>query len=121
PPPPTSTLFPYTTLFRSKIPDDVRGFLQQLDAAILQGSSAVMPLIEQGNLKRFAQAFVAVKPISWTTEVLRTEVWDANRLAVDVNIKAKVEGKDHAGHALYVLNRAGGKLILSEMPLFDVK
>lgn len=104
-----------------KIPDDVRGFLQQLDAAILQGSSAVMPMIEQGNLKRFAQAFVLVKPVSWTSEALRTEVWDANRIAVDVNIKVRREGRDYAGRALYVLNRAGGKLVLSEVPIFDVK
>ncbi len=104
-----------------KIPDDVRGFLPQLDAAILQGSSAVMPMIEQGNLKRFAQAFVLVKPVSWTTEALRTEVWDANRIAVDVNIKVKREGRDYAGHALYVLNRVGGKFVLSEVPIFEVK
>jgi hypothetical protein len=104
-----------------KIAEEARGFLQQLDAAILQGSSAVMPLIEQGNLKRFAQSFISVKPASWTTEVLRTETWDANRLAVDVLIKAKISGKDYAGPALYVLNRAGGKLLLSEVPIFDVK
>jgi len=104
-----------------KIPDDVRSFIQQLDAAFLQGSSAVMPMIEQGNLKRFAQSFVLVKPVSWTTEILRTEAWDANRIAVDVSLKVKREGRDYAGRALYVLNRAGGKLSLSEVPIFDVK
>jgi hypothetical protein len=104
-----------------KIPDEVRNFLQQLDAAILQGSSAVMPMIEQGNLKRFAQAFVAVRPTSWTTEALRAEVWDANHTAVDVSIKVRREGKDYAGHALYVISRVGGKMILSEVPIFDVK
>jgi hypothetical protein len=104
-----------------KVPEEVRAFLQQLDAAVLQGSSAVMPLIEPGNLKRFALSFVAIKPASWSTEVMRLEVWDANRLAVDVNIKVKREGRDYAGRALYVLNRVTGKLILSEMPIFDVK
>jgi hypothetical protein len=40
---------------------------------------------------------------------------------VDVNLKVKRDGKDLSGRALYVLNRAGGKLILSEIPIFDVK
>src|SRR5258708_21574589 len=30
--PPRSTLFPYTTLFRSRIPEDVTAFLQEADA-----------------------------------------------------------------------------------------
>jgi hypothetical protein len=105
----------------AQVPEEVRSFIQKLDAAFLQGSSAVTPLIEPGNLKKFAMAFVAVKPSSWNTEILGTEPWDANRIAIDVNLKVRVGGKDYTGRALYVLYRGGGKLLLSEVPIFDVK
>jgi hypothetical protein len=105
-----------------KIPDDVRAFLQKFDAAVLQGSSdAVNQFVELGNLRKFAQRLAVNKPSSWTTEALRAEEWDANRTAVDVTLKIKIEGKDYAGRAVYVISRAGGKLLLSEVPIFDVK
>jgi hypothetical protein len=105
-----------------RVSEEVRSFLQQFDAAVLQGSAnAVNPMIELGNLRRFAQSLVVRKPSIWTTEALRAEDWDANRVAVDVLLKVRIEGKDYAGRALYVVNRAGGKLRLSEVPIFDVK
>jgi hypothetical protein len=52
---------------------------------------------------------------------LRAEEWDANRTAVDVTLRIKIEGKDYAGRAVYIISRAGGKLLLSEVPTFDVK
>ena len=61
------------------------------------------------------------KPSLWTTEILRAEAWDADRVAVDVNVKIKIVGREGAGRAVYILNRAGGKLKLSEVPIFDVK
>jgi hypothetical protein len=105
-----------------KIPDDIRGFLQKFDAAVLQGgSAAVNPFVELGNLRKFAQNLVVRKPSTWVTEALRAEEWDANRVAVDVTLKIKIEGKDYAGRAVYVISRADGKLLLSEVPTFDVK
>jgi tetratricopeptide (TPR) repeat protein len=105
-----------------KITDEVRGFLQRFDAAILQGSAdAINQMLEQGNLQKFAKSLVGNKPAAWTTEALRAEDWDANRVAVDVSLKVKVIGKDYSGRALYVINRAGGSLRLSEVPIFDVK
>jgi tetratricopeptide (TPR) repeat protein len=105
-----------------KIPDDVRAFLQKFDAAVLQGSAAaVNPFVELGNLRKFAQSLVVRKPSAWVTEALRAEEWDASRTAVDVTLKIKIEGKDYAGRAVYIISRAGGKLLLSEVPTFDVK
>jgi hypothetical protein len=74
-----------------------------------------------GNLKGFSQRLVLRKPTVWTTEALRSEEWDANRTAVDALLKIRIEGKDYAGRAVYVLNRVSGKLLLSEVPIFDVK
>src|SRR5215468_11750833 len=105
-----------------KIPDDIRAFLQKFDAAVLQGgSAAVNQFVELGNLRKFAQNLVVRKPSVWVTEALRAEEWDASQVAVDVTLKIKIEGKDYAGRAVYVISRAGGKLLLSEVPTFDVK
>jgi len=105
-----------------KIPDDVRAFLQKFDAAVLQGgAAAVNQFVELGNLRKFAQSLVVRKPSAWATEALRAEEWDASRTAVDVTLKIKIEGKDYSGRAVYIISRAGGKLLLSEVPTFDVK
>jgi tetratricopeptide (TPR) repeat protein len=105
-----------------KIPDDVRSFLQKFDAAVLQGgSAAVNQFVDLGNLRKFAQNLVVRKPSTWLTEALRAEEWDANRVAVDVTLKIRIESKDYSGRAVYVISRAGGKLLLSEVPTFDVK
>lgn len=105
-----------------KVPDDVKAFLKQLDDALLTGSAdAVSPLVEQGNLREFVKRVTGSKPSLWTTEILRAEVWDVERVAVDVNVKIKIVGREGAGRAVYILNRAGGKLKLSEVPIFDVK
>lgn len=104
------------------IPEDVRAFLQKFDAAVLVGTAdAVNQFVELGNLRKFAQSLVVRKPAIWATEAIRTEDWDANRTAVDVTLKIKIEGKDYAGRAVYVINRSGGKMLLSEVPVFDVK
>lgn len=105
-----------------KIPEDIRAFLQKFDGAVLQGTTdAVNQFIELGNLRKFAQSLVVRKPATWVTEAIRTEEWDANRTAVDVTLKIKIEGKDYAGRAVYVISRANGKMLLSEVPVFDVK
>jgi tetratricopeptide (TPR) repeat protein len=105
-----------------KIPNEVGAFLKQLDAAILQGSAdAVNPLVDLGGLRRFAQSLVVRKPTVWQSTALRAEELDANRVAVDVDLKLKIEGKDYSGRALYVLRRAGSRMLLGEVLTFDVK
>ena len=104
------------------IPEDIRAFLQKFDGAILQSTSSVVnTFVEIGNLRKFALSLVVRKPATWVTEPLRAEVWDGNRTAVDVALRIKIDGKDYAGRAVYVINRAGGKMLLSEVPVFDVK
>lgn len=105
-----------------KVPDDVKAFLQKFDTAVLQGTADVVnPYVELGNLRRFAQSLVVRKPATWVTDAMRAEEWDANRTAVDVTLRIKIEGKDYSGRAVYVVSRAGGKMRLSEVPVFDVK
>jgi hypothetical protein len=52
---------------------------------------------------------------------LRAEAWDADRLAVDANVKVKIIGREGTGRAVYVLSRASGKWKLNDVPIFDVK
>jgi TolA-binding protein len=106
----------------AKIPDDIRQFLQKFDAAVLQGTAdAVNPFVELGNLRNFARSLVIRKPSSWVTTPLGVEEWDATRTAVDVTLKIKIEGKDYSGRAVYIVSRSGGKISLSEVPVFAVK
>ena len=106
----------------AKIPDEVKAFLKQLDDALLTGSAdAVNPLVEQGNLREFVKRVTGSKPSTWTTDVLRVEVWDGDRVAVDANVKVKIIGREGTGRVVYVLSRAGGKWKLSDVPVFDVK
>ena len=105
-----------------KIPDDIKGFLQKFDAAVLQGSDeSISTLLEQGTLRKFGKSLLGTKPSVWVTEPLRAETLDANRVAVDVALKVKLLGKDYSGRALYIISRNGGRLLLSEVPVFDVK
>ena len=107
---------------RISIPEEITSFLQKFDAAILQSTSSVVnPFVELGNLRRFAQSLVVRKPTTWVTEPLRTEPWDGNRTSVDVSLRIRIEGRDYAGRAVYVISRAGGRILLSEVPVFDVR
>jgi tetratricopeptide (TPR) repeat protein len=105
-----------------KIPEDIRAFFQKFDAAVLQGTAEVVnPFLELGSLRNFAKLLVVRKPSVWVTELLRADPWDATRTAIDVNLKLKIDAKDYSGRAVYVISRSGGKLVLSEVPVFDVK
>ena len=105
-----------------KLSEDVRAFWKNFDSAIVSGTSdQVSALLELGNLRGFSQRLVINKPQLWTTELLRSEEWDANQIAVDALLRIRLEGKEYAGRALYVMNRLSGKLLLSEVPIFDLK
>jgi hypothetical protein len=105
-----------------KLPEEVRAFWKNFDNAIVSGTSEqVGALLELGNLRAFSQRLVINKPQAWTTELLRSEEWDANQIGVDALLSLRLEGKQYAGRALFVMNRISGKLLLSEVPIFDLK
>lgn len=105
-----------------QIEESVRAFIAQLDTAIKDPSSdKLSPLVVRNNMKRFVQGLTVSRPTAWTTEILRAEQFDTNRVALDVALKVKSEGRDRAGTARYVLNRSGSGWVLEEVQLFDVK
>jgi tetratricopeptide (TPR) repeat protein len=106
----------------AKIPEEIRQFLQKFDAAVLQSTAdAITPFVELGSLRSFAKSLVVRKPAIWVTTPLGTEEWDATRIAVDVKLRIKIENEDYTGRAVYVISRVGNKMLLSEVPVFDVK
>jgi tetratricopeptide (TPR) repeat protein len=104
------------------VDESVRAFIAQLDALIKQPSSEkLLALINKSTLKRFAQGLALTPPQAWSTEILRADYTDANRVAVDVAIKAHVGGRDQSGTALFILYRADSNWILEDIRLFNVK
>ena len=63
----------------------------------------------------------SASPTAWTTEILRTDRIDANRVALDVGLKVRAEGRDQSGTALFILHRAGAGWVLEDVQLFNVK
>ena len=104
--------------------ESIRTFVTQLDAAIkLSTSDKLFTLVIKNNLKRFVQGLTVSKPASWTTEILHVDQVDANRVALDVGLKVKTEGRDQSGTAVFMLNRVGSNWVLEDVPhqLFNVK
>jgi hypothetical protein len=104
------------------IEESVRAFITQLDAAIKQPSSdKLFTLVVRNNLKRFVQGITVSRPTAWTTEILRADQIDTNRVALDVGLKVRAEGRDQTGTAVFILNRAGQGWVLEDVQLFKVK
>ena len=99
--------------------DAVKQFMTQLDQAIRGGRKAeIDPLVVPGELVNFTKGFIAIQPEVWQTRVLRTETL-GDRIAADVSITARAEGRDKTITAVYLLTRTGGQLRLAEIPIFE--
>lgn len=108
----------------SPVDESLRAYIAQLDAAIKQpASDKLFTLVIKNNLKKFVQGITLSRPAAWATEILHADQIDANRVALDVGLKVKTEGKDQAGTAVYILSRTGNSWILEDVPhpLFNVK
>jgi TolA-binding protein len=104
------------------VEESVRAFIAQFDATIKQPSSdKLFPLVVRNNLKRFVQGLTVSRPTAWTTEILRADQIDANRIALDVGLKVRAEGRDQSGTAVFILSRAGQGWVLEDVQLFNVK
>ncbi|MGA9767889.1 MAG: tetratricopeptide repeat protein [Blastocatellia bacterium] len=104
------------------VEESVRAFIAQLDAAIKDPTSdKLFPLVVRNNMKRFVQGLTVSRPTAWATEILRAEQIDNSRVALDVELKVKSEGRDQSGTARYVLNRSGSGWVLEDVQLFNVK
>jgi hypothetical protein len=108
----------------AQVDESLRAFITQLDAAIKQPTSdKLFALVIKNNLKRFVQGLTVSRPAAWTTEILHVEQIDSGRVALDVGLKVKAEGRDQSGTAVFVLTRVGSGWALEDVPhsLFNVK
>ena len=104
------------------IDESVKGFVTQLDAALRSGKQAeIAPLIVPGELTRFVNGAVGTQPEVWQTRILRWEQLDTNRVALDVAINSRQLGADHAGTAVFILARVGGRWQLNAIDFFEVR
>jgi tetratricopeptide (TPR) repeat protein len=104
------------------VDESVRTFIAQLDAAIKGGRRAeIDTFVAPGELPNFSKGIAASQPDLWQTKVLRAEPLGGDRVAVDVQITSRALGGDKSGPAVYVLTRAGGRLLLTDIPVFEVR
>ena len=105
-----------------EVDESIRGFISQLDTLIRQPSSdKLFTVVNKNNLKKFVQGLTVNPPASWTSEILRADRIDANRIGLDVAVKATAGGRDQSGTALFILYRNGGAWMLEDIQLFNVK
>ena len=102
------------------VEEALKQFFTQLDTAIRGGRKADLdPLVVPGELINFTKGFIILQPEQWQSRVLHTEPLGGDRLAADVTITAKSEGREKTITALFILTRAGGQLRLAEIPIFE--
>ncbi|HEY9281912.1 MAG TPA: hypothetical protein VIP46_00510, partial [Pyrinomonadaceae bacterium] len=102
------------------VEEAVRAAVAQLDAAIKSGRKAeIDALLAPGELSSFSRGIVGSQPEAWVSKVLRTENLAGDRVAADVQISARVLGQDRNSTAVLVFTRAGGRLQLVEIPIFE--
>jgi hypothetical protein len=102
--------------------ESARAFISQLDTLIKQPSSEKLyAVVIKNNLKKFVQGLTVTPPTAWTTEIARAEQIDANRLSLDVKIKAVSGGREQAGTAVFMLHKTSSGWLLEEVQLFNVK
>jgi lipopolysaccharide biosynthesis regulator YciM len=98
-------------------------YFSAFDGAVVSKQKAQLDgLIVPGELTKFARGIVASQPETWQTRVLRTESVNANRMAVEVNLNAKVLNKEpQSGTALFILARTANGWKLAAVDLFEVR
>jgi tetratricopeptide (TPR) repeat protein len=102
------------------VEEPVRAAVAQLDAAIKSGRKAeIDALIAPGELASFSRGIVGSQPELWQSRVLRTESLGGDAVAADVEISARVLGQNRNSTAVLVFTRAGGRLQLVEIPIFE--
>jgi hypothetical protein len=104
------------------VDESVRAFVAQLDAAIKGGrKTEIDSMIAPGELVNFEKGIIGSQPDLWQTKVLRTESLGGDRIAADVQLTTRALGRDQSGTAVFVFTRASGRLLLTEIPIFEVR
>lgn len=105
------------------VDETAKTFFAAFDKAVLTGRKAeVDNLVMNGEMVSFAARLSANQPEIWQTKVLRTETLDANRMAVEVALNAKLINKESSnGTALFFLAKTANGWRLAGVDLFEVR
>ncbi|MEW6209313.1 MAG: tetratricopeptide repeat protein [Acidobacteriota bacterium] len=104
------------------VDESVRAFISQLDSLFRQPSSdKLFAVVSRNNLKVFVQRLAVTPPTAWTTEILRADQIDANRVALEVSLRVKSQEADHTGTAIFLIYRAPSGWMLEDVQQFNVK
>jgi TolA-binding protein len=105
------------------VDEAARTFFSSFDSAAISKQKAQLEgLVVSGDLTKFASGIIVSQPETWQTRVLRTELINANRMNVEVNLNAKVINQEpQSGTALFVLARTANGWKLSAVDLFEVR
>ncbi|HEX8337016.1 MAG TPA: tetratricopeptide repeat protein, partial [Pyrinomonadaceae bacterium] len=104
------------------VDEQIRAAVANLDTVIRTGRKAeIEALIVGGELGGFSKGLSGIPPEQWQTRVLRTEQLDPNRVAADVQLSTRVQGRAMEGSAVYVFARTPGGWKLAEIPIFEVR
>jgi tetratricopeptide (TPR) repeat protein len=105
-----------------QVDESIRAFVAQLDSLFRQPSSdKLFAVVSRNNLKVFVQRLAVTPPTSWTTEILRADQIDANRIALEVSLRVKSQETDHTGTAIFLIYRAPSGWLLEDVQQFNVK
>jgi hypothetical protein len=105
------------------IDEGAKSLIAQLDKIITSNTkSELNTLIVAGEMDRFIKGLLGSQPEIWQTKVLRTEMIDQARMAVDVSLSIKtLNGVEQSGTAVYMLGRVGSAWKLTAIDYFEVK
>ena len=106
-----------------QIDEASKTFFASFDKAVLsKQKSQVDALILPGELTRFSGGITGNQPEQWQTRVTRSELLDANHLAVDVSLNTKIINREPAsGTALFILAKTANGWRLAAVDLFEVR
>lgn len=104
------------------IDEAAKNFIAQFDLAIKSGRKADLEaLIVPGELTTFVKGIIGTQPELWTTRVMRTELLDAQRMAVEASLNTRELGRDQSGTAVLVLSRVNNVWKLAGIEYFEVR
>lgn len=105
------------------IDEAAKTFFAAFDKAVLTARKAeVDNFVLPGEMTQFSGRLTANRPEIWETKIARTETLDANRMAVEVNLNAKLINQEPtSGTALFYLAKTANGWKLAGVDLFEVR
>jgi tetratricopeptide (TPR) repeat protein len=105
------------------VDESIRNFIIQLDKAIREATNpGLEPVVLKTNLNKFVRGIVTNKPENWTSEILRVDQSNADKVFVDVAVTVITADKqEQRGTAVYVLRRNNNAWRLTDIKLFNVQ